>query len=228
LPSKEEGVKAMAAEVTIRWFGHACFLIRSSDGTKVLTDPFDESVGYPLPDTDADVITVSHDHFDHSHTASVKRNPTVVTGAGEHHASGMTFLGIVTAHDETGGSKRGRNTVFVWDMEEIRFCHLGDLGHVLTPAQVAAIGTPDVLFVPVGGTYTVDAAEATEVVDQLAPRIAFPMHYRTSVMGPDFPIAEVGPFMRGKRDAERIQGSAVALTKEALPTGTKIIVLGWG
>ena len=217
----------MAGEVTIRWFGHACFLITSSEGTKVLTDPFDESVGYPLPDTDADVITVSHDHFDHSHAAPVKGNPTAVKGEGERRASGVVFSGIVTSHDEVGGGKRGRNTVFVWELDGIRFCHLGDLGHVLTGAQVAVIGRPDVLFVPAGGTYTIDAAGAAEVVDQLAPKVVFPMHYKTSAMGQGFPITGVDPFLIGKKDVERIHGSSVTLRKEALPRGTKIIVLGW-
>lgn len=167
------------SKVKIRWLGHACFEITAPSGTTVVTDPFDEQVGYRLPAVKADVVTVSHDHFDHGNVSVIGGNPKVFRGPGRHEAHGITAEGIATFHDEAGGAKRGKNTVFVLDVGGVRLCHLGDLGHVLTDGQVKEIGPVDVLFVPVGGVYTIDAEKAKTVVAQLKPRITIPMHYLT-------------------------------------------------
>jgi L-ascorbate metabolism protein UlaG (beta-lactamase superfamily) len=207
----------------IQWLGHACFLVTSSDGTRVLTDPFDKSVGYPVPAVEADVVSTSHSHFDHNSVSVVKGSPKVVRNAGESAAAGISFLGVSSYHDDAGGAKRGRNIIFVWEMDGMRLAHLGDLGHTLTDDQVAEIGKVDILLIPVGGTYTIDAKQATKVVQQLSPKLVFPMHYKTDAIS--FPIAGVDEFLAGKDNVERAKENFV-LVKE-LPEKTKIVVLNY-
>lgn len=176
----------------IEWLGHACFLITSGGGTRIVTDPFNEEVGYPLPRVEADIVTVSHQHFDHNAVAVVGGRPRVVEGPGDHRPEGVSVRGVSTFHDQEEGRKRGTNTVFVITVDGLNVCHLGDLGHLLSPEQVRLIGPVDVLLVPVGGTYTIDAAEAAETVTALRPRVVIPMHYKTGYI--NFPITGVDEF----------------------------------
>lgn len=193
------------SRVKIRWLGHACFEITAPSGITVVTDPFDEQVGYPLPAVSADVVTVSHNHFDHNNVSVVKGNPRVFKGPGTHEAHGITAKGVATFHDEAGGRKRGKNTVFVFDVGGVRLCHLGDLGHVLTEEQVREIGPVDVLLVPVGGVYTIGAEQAKSVAAQLKPRIIVPMHYLT----PDlkFELEPPERFLAGMKNVERAKNT---------------------
>jgi L-ascorbate metabolism protein UlaG (beta-lactamase superfamily) len=204
--------------VKIRWLGHACFLITSARGTRILTDPFDETVGYVVPAVEADFVTVSHEHFDHNAVGNVKGKPKVVRGAGAHSLGDVSARGIDTFHDGVKGAKRGPNTVFVLNVDGMSVCHLGDLGHVLEPAHLSAIGRVDVLLVPVGGTYTIDPAAAAKVVEQIDPRVVIPMHYKTDATS--FPIVGVDEFLRKMGGGRRIGGTTVEITKEDL-TGTK-------
>jgi L-ascorbate metabolism protein UlaG (beta-lactamase superfamily) len=169
---------ANKGEVTIKWLGHSSFLISLDGVLKIVTDPFDSSVGYPLPDVTADVCVVSHDHFDHNNVSVVKGNPEVVKGTGEREAKGIKFKGVASFHDEKGGSERGENTIFTWELGGIKFVHAGDLGIDLSDSQKNEIGTADVLFVPTGGFYTIDAAVASKVVASLNPKVVIPMHYK--------------------------------------------------
>ncbi|NLU49052.1 MAG: MBL fold metallo-hydrolase [Syntrophomonadaceae bacterium] len=162
----------------ITWFGHACFLIEGG-GLRIVTDPFDASVGYEVPGVRADVVTVSHEHYDHNAVGNVHGNPRVIRQPGEFQLDGVTIKGIPTYHDRSQGKQRGKNTVYVFNLEGMSIAHLGDLGHGLTPDQVKAMGRLDVLLVPVGGTYTIDAQEAVQVVNQLQPRVVIPMHFKT-------------------------------------------------
>jgi L-ascorbate metabolism protein UlaG (beta-lactamase superfamily) len=118
----------------ITWLGHSCFKIEDDSGKIIVTDPFDEAVGYPLPKAKADVVTVSHDHHDHNHVAVIGGKPAVVRGPGKKAAAGIEFLGIASYHDDQGGKRRGKNTIFSFEMDGIRVCHLGDLGHLLSDA----------------------------------------------------------------------------------------------
>ena len=204
----------------VQWLGHACFLITSSDGTRVLTDPFDESVGYPVPAVEADAVSTSHSHFDHNSVSVVKGSPEVVKDAGESTAAGISFLGVPSYHDDAGGGKRGKNVIFVWEMDGMRLAHLGDLGHILTDDQVAKIGRVDILLIPVGGFFTIDARQATKVVEQLSPRLVFPMHYKTDTI--NFPIAGVDEFLAGKENVKKVNENFVVVKE--LPEKTKIIV----
>ncbi len=212
-------------EVTIKWLGHSSFLISLNDALKIVTDPFDSTVGYPLPDETADICVVSHDHFDHNNVSVVKGNPEVVKGMGEKEAKGIKFKGVHSFHDEKQGSERGENTIFTWELGGIRLAHAGDLGVDLSDSQIKEIGAVDVLFVPTGGFYTIDAATATKVVSSLNPKVVIPMHYKTSFLGENFPIAGVDEFLKGKENVVKVDKGSVSFTKESLPEKATIYVL---
>lgn len=163
----------------VQFLGHACFRLRGKDGI-VLTDPFDRSVGYDIGRPTAHIVTMSHGHADHSNVAAVRplrERLFVLDGPGEYEVGGVLITGVPTSHDTKKGAERGRNTVYVIHMDDVVFCHLGDLGHELTTHQIDEIGNIDVLFIPVGGGETIGPAQAVSVISQLEPRIVVPMHY---------------------------------------------------
>ena len=205
----------------VRWLGQASFSITAADGTTVRTDPFDESLGLSISRAPADVVTVSHDHFDHNATYLVPGDPKVVSGPGTHEAAGVTFLGVGAYHDEEGGAKRGENVIFRFEIDGVAVCHLGDLGHTLTDEQAGALGEVDVLLIPVGGTYTIDAAGADAVISQLKPRIVVPMHYKLA--GMELPIAGIEKFLEGKSNIRR--ETELNVTADSLPDEQEIVVL---
>lgn len=208
----------------IRWLGHACFLMTSAEGLRLVTDPFDPQIGYPAPKVAADIVTVSHEHFDHNATVQVQGQPVVVRGPGKHEARGLEIRGVETFHDNQGGRQRGKNTVFCWVMDGVRVCHLGDLGHVLTAAQVAEIGPQDMLAVPVGGFFTIDAAQARQVVEAIKPRIVLPMHYKTPALpAQKFPIQGVEDF---SRHFSRVENREILdVSAGNLPGETTVVIL---
>jgi len=214
-----------AGKVTIKWLGHSSFLISLEGGIKIVTDPFDQSVGYPMPDESADICVVSHDHFDHNCVSAIKGKPEIVKGTGEKKAKGLKFNGIGSYHDEKGGSQRGQNTIWTFELGGIRFAHAGDLGIGLDDSQRRQIGPVDVLFVPTGGFYTIDAATASGVADALNPKVVIPMHYKTSFMGENFPLSGVDEFLKGKKKVVKTGKNWVSFTKESLPRETTVYVL---
>jgi len=212
--------------MTIKFLAHASFLITSEDGVRIITDPY-ESGGYngalryePITD-EADIVTVSHDHADHNYVAGVPGNPVVVTESTE--VSGISFRVIGSYHDNAQGAERGPNRIFCFAVDGIRVCHLGDLGHLLSAEQASSIGDVDVLLIPVGEHFTIDAQSATQVIDQLQPSIVIPMHYKTPKV--DFPIAPVDEFLAGKQNVERAGTSQVTVWADELGEGPQIIVL---
>ena len=209
----------------IKWLGHSCFLITSGDGVRIITDPYavGEGINYsPIKET-ADVVVVSHDHDDHSNVSAVKGTPEMVEGSGIKTAKDVQFRGIATYHDTSQGTQRGPNTVFCFTVDDMKLCHLGDLGNVLNPRQVNEIGAIDILFVPVGGFYTIDASVASQVCNQLKPQVAIPMHFKTPSCA--YPIAGVEDFLKGKKNLRRVEDSEVDFDKERLPAATEIVLL---
>jgi L-ascorbate metabolism protein UlaG (beta-lactamase superfamily) len=209
----------------IKWLGHACFLIMSTGGPRVITDPYAVGGGInysPIKET-ADVVVVSHDHGDHNNVAAVQGKPEVVKGPATKTAKGIRFKGIATSHDASDGTQRGLNTVFCFTIDDVKLCHLGDLGHVLSPAQVTEIGPVDILFVPVGGFFTIDATVANQVCDQLNPKIVIPMHFKTPKCA--YPIAGVEDFLRGKKNVRKVAGNEVEFERQKLPAAIEIVLL---
>jgi L-ascorbate metabolism protein UlaG (beta-lactamase superfamily) len=212
----------------IKFLGHAAFLITTADGTKIVTDPyepggFDGAIGYGPLKEPADIVVVSHDHADHNYVQMVRGKPLQIKGHAEQSQGNITFRALACHHDTTRGAERGENVVRVIDADEMTLCHLGDLGHTLSGEDATALGPIDVLLVPVGGIFTIDAKGATNVVNRLRPRIAIPMHYRTPKVG--FNIAPVDGFLAGKTRVRRVDGSEIEVTKETLPEPTEIVVL---
>ena len=209
----------------IKWLGQASFMITLDTGIKILTDPYTTGgkLSYGEIRESADIVTVSHEHGDHNNVAAVGGNPKVVRGAATAEIKGIKFKGIPCHHDEVGGNKRGDNTIFCFEVDGVRVCHLGDLGHQLSDKQVAELGRIDILLIPVGGFYTIDAKVAGQVCDRLKPKVILPMHYKTDRCG--FPIAGVDGFLQGKAGVSRLDASEVEFKPGELPVSTQIIVL---
>lgn len=216
---------ASGGQVTVRWYGHACFLITSSTGVKVLTDPFDATVGYPVPQVEADVVTSSHDHFDHNNVSAARGNPVVLKGKGRYEGAGIKVYPVASFHDTERGAKRGPNTIFVIEIDGIRIAHMGDIGHDLSRQQLDELGKVDVLLVPVGGTYTVDAAGAARIVEAISPKVVIPMHYKTAAVG--LPIGGVDGFLAGFHNVVRVGSNQIALRAGSLPQSTTVYVLNY-
>lgn len=165
----------------LTWLGHSCFKIQdkvTTDGITVITDPFDKSIGLKPPACEADIVTISHGHEDHNNAKAIRGTPYVIDLAGEYDIKGVAIQGIEAYHDEASGAKRGRNIIYRIEIDDIAVAHLGDLGHPLDSKQLEALAGTDILLIPVGGTYTIDAKAAVEVVNQIEPRIVIPMHYQ--------------------------------------------------
>jgi L-ascorbate metabolism protein UlaG (beta-lactamase superfamily) len=174
----------------LTYFGHSAFLVEAADGTRVIIDPylsgsFDGAFRYGPIEEPADAAVATHEHDDHGATSAVRGKPVSLVHPVKETVRGVTITGFEVAHDDAGGSKRGRNTIVLLDDRDVRLVHLGDLGHTLDASTVEAIGRVDVLLVPVGGFFTIDHKEAAQVVDSLEPRIVIPMHYKTEKT--DFP-----------------------------------------
>ena len=166
----------------ISYLGHSAFKIKGKTAT-IITDPFDSGmVGLKFPKSDADIVTVSHNHDDHSQTSLVTGVKRVIEGPGEYEIGGVSFIGIPSFHDNKKGDERGKNTIFVIEIDGLRLCHLGDLGHALNESQLSEIGDIDILFVPVGGQFTIGPKEAVEVANSIEPKVIIPMHYLTDSM----------------------------------------------
>ncbi len=209
----------------VKWLGHSCFLITSKDGIRIITDPYAVGGGInyaPIKET-ADIAVVSHEHGDHNNVSAVRGKPEVVKGSGIKIARGIQFRGIATYHDTSKGKQRGPNTVFCFTIDDIKLCHLGDLGHLLTREQVEEIGAVDMLFIPVGGFFTIDAADASQVCDQLASKVTIPMHFKTLKCA--YPIASVEDFLKGKKGIRKADSSEVEFEREKLPATTEIELL---
>lgn len=160
----------------ITYLGHASFRIKGKN-VSLVTDPYDDRAG-KYPKISADIVTVSHDHFDHNQADLVKDVKRVVSGPGEYEISGVSIIGLSTFHDDKKGAERGKNTVYVIEMDGLRIAHLGDLGHKLSNNELEELGTIDVLMIPVGGVYTIGPSVAAEIVRDIEPSIAIPMHYQ--------------------------------------------------
>ncbi len=209
----------------IKYLGHAAFIITSDSGVKIITDPYTTSpeLTYGEIRATADVVTVSHNHLDHCNVTAVEGNPQVMRRAEVSTARGIKFKGIISYHDDEGGRMRGGNIIFCFEVDGLKVCHLGDLGHLLDDKQKAEIGRVDILLIPVGGYFTLGAKTATEVCDQLKPGVIIPMHYRTDKGLPG--IAGVDEFLRGKAKVKWLDTSQVEFKAGELPEAGQIIVL---
>ena len=206
----------------IKWFGHSCFLITSRTGTRILTDPYDQSLKYEPPAVESDLVLVSHDHFDHNAVDVVGGSPTVVKGSGEF--EGVQIHEIPTYHDRSEGADRGENSLYYFEIDGVHVAHLGDLGHALTNRQLEKLEDVDLAFVPTGGFYTIGPDIAAEIVEQMSSlKVAVPMHFKTDQLSAsDFPLASAEEFTEKFDQVNRIGDSAYQF--ETLPESLEIWV----
>jgi L-ascorbate metabolism protein UlaG (beta-lactamase superfamily) len=206
----------------LTWYGQSCFLLESASGTRVVMDPIPSNIGYlPPADLHADAVTVSHEHPDHNNVALVRGKPKILRGLTpdkkgwmkiDEKVKDISIRSVGVYHDNKKGAEIGLNTVFVFEVVGVRIAHLGDLGHILTDEQISAIGSVDVVLVPVGGVWTVDAHKATEVVDQIRPRlVTVPMHYHTDPLTIK-ELATVDGFLAGRSNVRHETGTRLAIT----------------
>ena len=180
----------------LRYYGHSLFTVALSCGKIIAADPYYDFYQYPNRSLPVDICTISHHHADHDSINAFQKNPVIIDTAGVHFPfDGICITGIPTFHDDEGGIRRGNNLVFILEAEGLRIVHLGDLGHPLSAEQISAIGKPDILLLPVGGYYTINAQTALGVMQSLSPKVAIPMHYRTRACD-DMPIAPLADFLQ--------------------------------
>ncbi len=214
----------------LRYYGHSFFSL-TSGGKTIAIDPFNDDIGYPKPALAPDAVVISHEHFDHNNVAMLQGSPKVIRGLADEgktwapldaRVDGVHITGVPVYHDNEEGKARGKNTIMIFEVEGLRVVHLGDLGHLLSDEQARAIGTPDVLMIPVGGYYTIGPAEADTVIARLKPRVIIPMHFKTKV-NESWPIGTLDDYLKGK-SAKRV-GAKASFSKSGLPSHQEIWAL---
>lgn len=206
----------------IDWFGHACFRLRGREGT-VITDPYGKEIGLNFARPRGDIVTISHDHPGHSFAKGVKGDPKIIDGPGEYEIKNVFVTGVPSAHDKKGGKERGANTIYVFDLDGLTVCHLGDLGHVPSQTQIEALGNVNILLVPVGGVSTISGSEAAEIVSLLEPQIVIPMHYAHSDL--KFKLDTPAKFFKEMGIKAPDPVPSFKVTKDSLPSETQVVVL---
>lgn len=211
----------------ITYLGHSSFKLRGKTAS-VITDPFDpDMVGIKLPaKTEADAVTVSHQHKDHNFVKALSGNPLIIAGPGEYEIKGIRIIGVSTFHDDVLGAQRGRNTVYHFKIDGVSLVHLGDLGHKLADADRELLDEIDVLFVPVGGFYSLSPSVAAEVVAQLEPRLIIPMHYRTPAHSVGWDkVSTVDVFLKEMGKEGIVPQAKLVVSKDKIPAEPTIVVL---
>ena len=216
--------------MTLTYHGHSCFKLKGKRGT-VVTDPYEPYVGFPLPSLSADIVTVSHQHPDHNASSKVtgtarRSKPFVIDSAGEYEIGGISVFGVPAFHDDSKGAERGSSNIYTILIDDVRVCHLGDLGHELTQEMVESIGEIDVLLVPVGGVFTIDPAHAIKVIRALEPSIVVPMHFKTNMHKEDLfgELKTVEDFLK-EYGVESAPVEKLDVDETSLPEETTVVVL---
>jgi L-ascorbate metabolism protein UlaG (beta-lactamase superfamily) len=213
----------------IAYLGHSSFRIKTKKAV-IVTDPYDPYLGFKMPKVKADAVTVSHDHRDHNFVEAVlgtkdHPQPFIIDGPGEYEISEVFILGMASFHDQSLGKKRGKNTIYLITADEIKLCHLGDLGHKLLEKQVEELNQVDVLLVPVGGVYTIGPQKAHEVIDQIDPKIVIPMHYQ--LPGLTLKLAPVEEFLTELEVEKKKPLEKLSVKAGSLPEEREAVVLKW-
>jgi L-ascorbate metabolism protein UlaG (beta-lactamase superfamily) len=208
--------------VDITWLGLACFRIRSSQAV-IITDPFPPDSGYNLGKQTADIVTVSHQHPSHSYVEGVSGPPRVVKGPGEYEISGVLILGLNAYHDAVKGQSRGKNTVYLMEVDGMTICHLGDIGHVLGDEPIEEMGKVDILMLPVGGVTTITATMAAETIRKIEPKIVLPMHYKTPADNRE--LEPVEDFLKEMGQSPVEPRPRLNVSKSNLPLTMQVVLL---
>ena len=205
----------------IQWIGHACFRMTAQDGTTVITDPYDESVGIAMLPLEADLITMSHGHHDHCEMSQIVGSPAILRGAQAGGAGSVKTHAVMSFHDDAQGRKRGENAIRIFEIDGLRVVHMGDQGCMPAPEALEAIRGADVMMIPAGGTYTVDAVGARAIIEAAKPRCVVPMHVKTAHCG--YPIAPVGAFLACMGAKDAAPQARVTLLSGKIPEGVLLL-----
>ncbi len=212
----------------ITYLGHSSFRIRGKNAT-VVTDPYDsDMVGLKFPKhVAADIVTISHDHKDHNAVEAIEESPYVINGPGEYEIKGVGIVGVSVFHDNENGAKRGKNTIYRIEIDGISVVHLGDLGHVMNSAQVDELDGVNILLVPVGGVYTIDPSQATQLINDIEPSIVIPMHYgRAELNQKEFgELSPLGAFLKEIGKEGIAPQPKLTITKDKLPAEMQVVTL---
>jgi L-ascorbate metabolism protein UlaG (beta-lactamase superfamily) len=212
----------------LTWLGHSCFRMRGKDVT-LITDPPSPAIGYSLGRVTADIVTISHDHPGHNYVQGIGGKPQyVINGPGEYEVHNVLITGLATYHDEEHGAQFGRNTVYLYHIDDLLVCHLGDLGHPLQAHEQEEVSGCDVLLLPVGGGHSLDAKRAAELVSQIEPQLIIPMHYATPALKPAAgtldPVDKFSHEM-GVEVTEPLP--KLTITRASLPPEPKVVLLSY-
>jgi L-ascorbate metabolism protein UlaG (beta-lactamase superfamily) len=212
----------------IEWIGHACFSLTSQKGLKIITDPYEPEfrnmLHYRPINEHADIVTVSHGHGDHNYISAITGKPTIVNTAGTTPVKGIQFKGISVYHDRVQGAQRGKNLMFMFNVDNIRLAHLGDLGHQLSADELRELEDVEVLFAPTGGpAATLELQEIIDLWEKVKPRVVIPMHFKTERCG--FPKYSAEDLLRLRPAAKTVGTSELILTREKLPSATEILIM---
>ena len=216
-------IVSILPKMDITFLGQASFKLKGKNAT-VVTDPYDSSIGLKFPKTSADIVTISHDHHDHNAASLVEGEPFKVDGPGEYEIKEVKIVGVSSFHDNKGGKERGKNIIFNMKIDGLWLCHLGDLGQSeLTNIQTEALGGVDVLLVPVGGVYTIEASEAAKIAAELEPKVVIPMHFADS--DSNIELEPVDKFLK-EMGTEKVERQLkISLKKEHLPEELTVMLL---
>lgn len=224
---------ATEGRVAIRFYGHAFVQVTSPQGVRVAMDPFGQ-IGYPMPDVTAEIVTISHGHGDHNNAALIKGNPKILRGLGmggkhwarvNHRDRDVRVQAFPAYHDKEEGKKRGLNSIFLLVVAGLRIAHMSDIGQVPSDQVFDALGRTDLLLIPVGGHFSIDAKEATEIVERLKPPVVVPIHYKTDATA-SWPIADERAFVQDKARVKQV-GHQVEISQETLPKETEIWIMSY-
>jgi L-ascorbate metabolism protein UlaG (beta-lactamase superfamily) len=212
----------------ITYYGHSAFNIATEKGTRIIIDPYESgafngALSYGKINDEADIVITSHSHADHSYTKNIKGKFILISKQEIYEIKDVKIKTISTYHDNSGGKERGHNLISVINAENIVLAHLGDLGHSLDYGTLQEMGKVDILLIPIGGSFTIDAALAVKVMNDIKPDITIPMHYKTAKC--TFPIVPVEDFTKGQSNVHVFKESAIVIKKETLPREREIIVL---
>jgi L-ascorbate metabolism protein UlaG (beta-lactamase superfamily) len=208
----------------ITWRGHSCFVIKSKEKT-LITDPCPPDIGYQLHELKADIVTISHFHHGHNYVTAIADSPKIIKGPGEYEIGGIFITGIGTFHDNKRGELRGKNTIYTIEIDGLTLCHLGDLGHRLSPQLIQDVGNVDILFLPVGEVSTISLDIALELVGQLEPRLIIPMHYKTPAFSGN--LCTLDRFLNRMRIREFEARPKLSVTSSTLPASAQVTVLSY-
>ncbi|HEX2912791.1 MAG TPA: MBL fold metallo-hydrolase [Chloroflexia bacterium] len=210
------------AEIT--WLGHSCFRLRAREAT-IVTDPYYKRLGYDYGKPRADIVTISRPGEAYNFVEAVKGEPKVLRGPGEYEINDVFITGISTYADAVNGKQRGKNTIYIFELEGMVFCHLGAIGHPPTSEQREQMSNVDVLMIPVGGHVTIDATHASDVISTIEPHVVIPMHYKTDLLDQD--LDGIEKFAKEMGISDITPQERLNLRPSDLPEGTKVVILDY-